>query len=101
MLEFFMFTLTELTYMLHYCVLCVAHTFTMVPDIVDRRLQSPCPLSACLTEPVDRENNPDPLPSPPWDLPLGGGGKERSGENLRYHFFIISYCTYGPLRDVC
>lgn len=42
---------------------------------------------ACLsppsTESVDREDDPHPLPSSSRDLPLGRGGKERSGEELR------------------
>ncbi len=69
--------------------------FVMLPDVVDSRLHNLCSLSPCLTESVDWENNPDPLPSSSWDLPLGGGGKERSGEELKRSSYTAHAASWG------
>ena len=64
----------------------------MLPDVADSKLHDLCSLfSLRSTEPVDRENDPDPLPSSPGDLPLGRGGEERSGEELKH-----SYTSHIP-----
>lgn len=73
----------------------------MPPDPADESPRDLIFLSLCLTEPLDREDDPDPLPSSPWDLPLGRGEEERSGEEPHQSFSIISYFTYFPSRGVC
>lgn len=73
----------------------------MPPDAADERPRDLIFLLSRLTEPLDREDDPDPLPSSPWDLPLGRGGEERSGEEPHQSFSIISYFTYFPSGAVC
>ena len=55
--------------------------------------------SASSTESVDWENDPDSLASSAWDLPLGGGGKERSGEELfiLYIAHKLTHTHFFPL----
>lgn len=89
------------TFFPHFTCLSFAHCHISrplwwPPDAADERLRDLIFLSPCLTEPLDREDDPDPLPSSPWDLPLGRGGEERSGEEPHQSFSIISYFTYFP-----
>lgn len=72
-------------------------TFSMLPAVDNKRLHMLCSLSPPSTESLDWENDPDPLPTSPWDLPLGGGGKERSGEaqslilsHLKLHMVFLT-----------
>lgn len=90
---------TTLTYLLP-AWLFICYTQSVPTRLSDKRQRNLSSLSARSTESVDWENNPDPLPSSPWDLPLGRGGKKRSGEKLKcllFHLMLHSLADEGCL----